>query len=460
MQVSFRTRLYIGFSIAIILCAASGLTSYFILNKQESQRVWVRKARRMLDSTTHAQALIIDMETGRRGFRATNQVRFLDPYKASLAQIGPTLAELKNLSADDTALARQEAMLEDHVSRLVAFWKHNGDNASAYTRDYITKLTDDEKNQMDDIRGVIKTLQADERKLLARRREEYDRLVHYGTLSSSIDSILSEIIIVILIIIITREFRSRRKAQLQLRDTIEELKQQTATLQASEAELNKINGQLEKFVYTVAHDVKAPLSGIIGALSLMQGDETVLANPELTEIANLSSAAALHLSGMVNSLLEYSKMSLNKQAIERVDIKEILGQIAILLFPPKNISIVIADKMPVFNTRKLKIEQVFQNLISNAIKYNGKEKGVIEIGYTDAGEYYCFYVRDNGMGISEADKNSVFSLLKTTSNISTADSSTGFGLNIIKLIVEEQGGKIWFDSRPGHGSTFFFEWKK
>ena len=116
--------------------------------------------------------------------------------------------------------------------------------------------------------------------------------------------------------------------------------------------------------------------------------------------------------------------------------------------------------MPVFNTRKLKIEQVFQNLISNAIKYNGKEKGVIEIGYTDAGEYYCFYVRDNGMGISEADKNSVFSLLKTTSNISTADSSTGFGLNIIKLIVEEQGGKIWFDSRPGHGSTFFFEWKK
>ncbi len=192
----------------------------------------------------------------------------------------------------------------------------------------------------------------------------------------------------------------------------------------------------------------------------MQGDETVLANPELTEIANLSSAAALHLSGMVNSLLEYSKMSLNKQAIERVELKEILGQIAILLFPPKNINIVIADKMPVFNTRKLKIEQVFQNLISNAIKYNGKEKGVIEIGYTDAGEYYCFYVKDNGMGISEADKNSVFSLLKTTSNISTADSSTGFGLNIIKLIVEEQGGKIWFDSRPGHGSTFFFEWKK
>ena len=163
---------------------------------------------------------------------------------------------------------------------------------------------------------------------------------------------------------------------------------------------------------------------------------------------------------MVNSLLEYSKISLAKQANEVVDTKEILQQMAVLLFPPKNIQIIIADKMPVFSTRKLKIEQVFQNLISNAIKYNGKEKGTIEIGYTDEVDYYRFHVKDNGMGISEANKESVFAMLKTTSNVSTADSSTGFGLNIVKLIVEEQGGKIWYDSIPGHGTTFYFEWKK
>ena len=467
MQITFRTRLYIGFSIAIILCAASGLTSYFILHKQETQRVWVRKARRMLDSTTHVQGLIIDMETGRRGFRATNELRFLEPYKAGLLQIKPTLAGLKEVCADDTELASKEAQLEDRIFKLMAFWQHNGDNASAYTRDYITRLTDDEKVHMDEIRSIIKTLQADETRLLTKRREEHDRLVHYGTLSSSLDSVLSEIIIVILIIIITREFSSRRKAQLQLRDTVEELQQQTHTLQLSETELkdtmdelSKINQQLEKFVYTVAHDVKSPLSGIIGALSLLQADETVIANPELTEIANLSSSAALHLSGMVNSLLEYSKISLAKQANEVVDTKEILQQMAVLLFPPKNIQIIIADKMPVFSTRKLKIEQVFQNLISNAIKYNGKEKGTIEIGYTDEVDYYRFHVKDNGMGISEANKESVFAMLKTTSNVSTADSSTGFGLNIVKLIVEEQGGKIWYDSIPGHGTTFYFEWKK
>jgi signal transduction histidine kinase len=467
MRVTFKTRLYIGFSLAIILCAASGLTSYFLLDKQETQRIWVRKARRMLDTTTRVQGLVIDMETGRRGFRATNQQRFLEPYKVALIQVKPTLAELKKLCADDTELAAEEATLEDHIFRLMAFWQQNGDNASAYTRDYITKLTDDEKRRMDEIRTIAKALQADETKLLTKRREEHDRLVHYGTLSSSIDSILSEIIIVILIIIISREFRSRRKAQMQLKDTIEELQRQTAVLQASETELKdttdelgKINKQLEKFVYTVAHDVKSPLSGIIGTLSLLQADEMVMANPELTEIANLSSSAALHLTAMVNSLLEYSKISLAEQHSEIVDTKEMLKQLAVLLFPPKNIQIIIADEMPVFSTRKLKIQQVFQNLISNAIKYNGKEKGVIEIGYIDAGEYYRFYVIDNGMGISEDDRESVFGLMKTTGNISTANSSTGFGLNIVKLIVEEQGGKIWYDSAPDHGTTFYFEWKK
>ncbi len=460
MQITFRTRLYIGFSIAIILCAASGLTSYFILNKTENQRVWVRKARRMLDSTNRVQGVIIDMETGRRGFRATNQARFLEPYNAGLLQIKPTLAELKNLCSDDTGLSGKEAILEDHIFRLMTFWEHNGNNASAYTRDYITQLTDNEKRQMDDIRTISKTLQADETKLLAKRREEHDRLVHYGTLSSSLDSVLSEIIIIVLIVIISREFSARRKVQLQLRDTIEELQQQTHTLQVSEAELGKINKQLEKFVYTVAHDVKSPLSGIIGALSLLQADETVIANPELTEIANLSSSAALHLSDMVNSLLESSKISLAELHSETVDTKEMLNQLAVLLFPPKNIKIIIADKMPVFKTRNLKIQQVFQNLISNAIKYNGKEQGIIEIGYTDAGDYYRFYVKDNGMGISETDKDAVFALMKTTANVSTADSSTGFGLNIVKLIVEEQGGKIWYDSIPGQGTIFYFEWKK
>ena len=117
--------------------------------------------------------------------------------------------------------------------------------------------------------------------------------------------------------------------------------------------------------------------------------------------------------------------------------------------------------MPVLNTRKIKIIQVFQNLISNAIKYNDKENGVIDIGYNDnGGDYYEFYVKDNGQGIAKEYKDKIFTLSRTANNKSLQDSSTGFGLNIAKLIVEEQGGTIWFDSVDGQGTTFYFEWKK
>jgi len=138
-----------------------------------------------------------------------------------------------------------------------------------------------------------------------------------------------------------------------------------------------------------------------------------------------------------------------------------LEQVTILLFPPKNVRIYIADNMPVFNTYKLKIIQVFQNLISNAIKYSNKETGVIDIGYAEKeGDYYVFFVKDNGQGIAPEFKDKIFTLSRTTNNISTQDSSTGFGLNIAKMIVEEQGGNLWFESIPGQGATFYFEWKK
>jgi signal transduction histidine kinase len=464
MKLHFRTRLYTGFAIAILLSAVSGLTCYFILQKQQKQQVYVRSARSVLDSTTRIQSLLVDMETGRRGFRATNQKRFLQPYYDGLSHINPTVTALKGLLADDTELGGREFVLEQHIDTLLKFWDKIGYNVDTFSKGHVTNLTDTEKKQMDEIRSIIASLQKDESKLLSKRRDEYEELVHYGTLSTSIDSIISEVIIIILIF---REFKTRRKAQEQLKQSVVQLEEQADELKKSETELKnamdelgKINKQLEKFVYTVAHDVKSPLSGIISALSLIQADETVAANEEVSELATLSFNAAWHLSDMVHSLLEYSRLSITNKLAEEVDTKELLEQMAVLLFPPKNIHIQVAGDMPVFNTFKLKIQQVFQNLITNAIKYNGKENGIIEIGHKDKGEFYEFFVKDNGQGIEGEDKHKIFALMKTGGNRSSVDSSTGFGLNIVKLIVEEQGGKIWYDTVIGQGSTFYFEWKK
>lgn len=229
------------------------------------------------------------------------------------------------------------------------------------------------------------------------------------------------------------------------------------------AELDKINKQLERFIYIVAHDLKSPLTGLIAALSYleMRHEDGHSIEKEALEYIGLSKSAAYYMSGMISELLEYSRQSVGQQPVESVNTRELVGQIAQLLFPPHHIQISTIDPMPTLKTRRLKLQQVFQNLISNAIKYSDKANGLIEIGCEDKGNCVEFFVRDNGPGISEDDQAVIFKLFQRGGNKSaTQESSTGVGLNILKMLVEEQGGTIRIVSSPGQGSTFFFNWMK
>lgn len=223
---------------------------------------------------------------------------------------------------------------------------------------------------------------------------------------------------------------------------------------------NKINKQLERFMYVVAHDLKSPLSGVVSLLHIMKDDERIEGSEELKEYMALMLNASTHLTDMIGSILEYSRKNDTEQTVEQVDVHELVTQIIHLLFPPKHIQISIDGQLPHISTQKFKLQQVFQNLISNAIKYNDKQDAIIKIGCMDDGEFYKFYVKDNGPGIAKEDRARIFNLFETTGNKSKSDSSTGVGLNIMKVLVEEQGGTITVESEPGEGSTFFFQWAK
>ncbi len=108
----------------------------------------------------------------------------------------------------------------------------------------------------------------------------------------------------------------------------------------------------------------------------------------------------------------------------------------------------------------MKLQQVFQNLLSNAVKYHDKQDGFVEVSCEDNGDFVTYYVQDNGPGIPMEDQQTIFRLFQTSVNHSAADSSTGVGLSILKLIVEEQGGQIKLKSSPETGSLFSFDWRK
>jgi len=225
-------------------------------------------------------------------------------------------------------------------------------------------------------------------------------------------------------------------------------------------EKNKINAQLERFMYVVAHDLKSPLSGVVGLLQIMRDDERIRADEQLKEYMTLMLDASTHLTGMIGSILGYSRLGNTGGAIQEVDVQELVGQLAHLLFPRGHIHISIGGQLPVMRTRKFKLQQVFQNLMSNAMKYNDKPKGEIHVGFTDVGDFYRFYVRDNCPGIGDRDKDRIFTLFETTDNKAFKEGSAGVSLNILKVLVEQPGGTIGVDSLAGVGSTFYFEWKK
>lgn len=231
-------------------------------------------------------------------------------------------------------------------------------------------------------------------------------------------------------------------------------------LKKAMSDLEAINKQLERFVYVVSHDIKSPLSSIITVLSVLEKNERVTSDPYLQSRIEMLSQSSNHLSTMINSILDYSRKSLAQQTTEEVDVYELVQQIAYLLFPPQNITINISPNLPVVKTQRIKLQQVFQNLLSNAIKFNDKPNGIIEVDVKEKDDYYEFSVKDNGPGISREDREKIFTLFRTSNSKGRNETSTGVGLFIIKMTVEEQSGNIRVESEEGKGSTFYFEWRK
>ena len=140
---------------------------------------------------------------------------------------------------------------------------------------------------------------------------------------------------------------------------------------------------------------------------------------------------------------------------ENLDPNILIREIVADFSPPSHISIMFDNPLPVVHYEKTRFRQVFSNLIENAIKYMDKPQGEIHIGCVQDGNYWKFFVKDNGPGIDEKYHDRVFQIFQTLHARDEVE-STGVGLTIVKKIIETYGGKIWIVSELGKGSTFYF----
>lgn len=223
------------------------------------------------------------------------------------------------------------------------------------------------------------------------------------------------------------------------------------------SDLEKRNEELQEYAHVVSHDLKSPLRNINALVSWLKEDNIAKLDEISIKNFNLVESTLEKMEQLITNVLAYSSLSQDSNLDDLINLNEVFLDLKHIMFLPEHISININPKLPVVQGDKTKLEQVFQNLISNAIKFCDKEKGFIDIDFKELDDFFQFSVKDNGMGIEEKYHEKIF---KIFNYLNKSQDSSGIGLSIVKKIVDLHGGKIWLESTSGKGSTFYFTIKK
>ena len=222
-------------------------------------------------------------------------------------------------------------------------------------------------------------------------------------------------------------------------------------------ELEKSNNELYEYAHVVSHDLKSPLRSINALVSWIKTDnEGKLDNNSLQNLQLIESTLET-MENLISNILLYSSAGANTEDVNEVDLNKIIENLKRVLYIPSHISINVLKKLPIVKGDKTKFQQIFQNLISNAIKFNNKEEGVIEIDFTEKKSFYEFCVKDNGIGIQKKYHDKIFKIFHS---LNKSEDSSGIGLSIVKKIVNLYEGDIWLKSIPNISTKFYFALKK
>lgn len=259
-------------------------------------------------------------------------------------------------------------------------------------------------------------------------------------------------------------FEGKRRAIAIVRDVTElrrldrELKHHVDEIKRTNAELERSNKELEQFAYVASHDLQEPLRVISGYTQLLQRRYADKLDKNANEYIEFAVDGAKRMQNLINDLLAFSRVSSRARAFAPVDLNEVLRLATANLRATLDETQGRIDSapLPIVNGDKTQLTQLFQNLLSNALKFHRDGvPPVIRIGAGKTGAQWTFSVEDNGIGISPQYAQKVFVIFQ---RLHTRDKypGTGIGLALCKKIVERHGGEIRLESKPNEGTTFIF----
>jgi len=238
---------------------------------------------------------------------------------------------------------------------------------------------------------------------------------------------------------------------------ITERKEAEEELQRRTEDLARSNAELEQFAYVASHDLQEPLRMVSSYVQLLANRYQGKLDRDADDFIGYASDGALRMQSLINDLLAYSRIGTRGRGFEHVDLESVLAQALgdLKLAVSENGATITHDPLPMAYGDSTQLTQVFQNLIDNAIKFHGDEPPRIHVSAVIQGNECVCSVKDNGIGIAPEYWERVFLLFQRL-HPRREYPGTGIGLAICKRIVEQHGGRIWVESEPGIGSTFYF----
>jgi light-regulated signal transduction histidine kinase (bacteriophytochrome) len=221
--------------------------------------------------------------------------------------------------------------------------------------------------------------------------------------------------------------------------------------------LSRSNEELQRLAYALSHDLQAPLRQVATFTNLFVRRNARILDSESTNLAQWIVSGVQRMESMITGLLDYAAATVDEDKHVSTNCQ---GAVAQVLEDLRNViaasgTVITFDALPIVHVNEDRLIQVFSNLIGNAIKYRGDRRPEIHISATDNGKEWSFKVKDNGIGIEMKHADEIFGLFKRLHSTDEYAGS-GIGLAVCKAVIERQGGRIWVDSEPGKGSTFFF----